>query len=161
MPLKTEGQTLGALVIQTYTADARYSDDDRDLLAFVGQHIATALSRARAIEETRERNAELAVINEIGDALARQLDFQAIIELVGEKVREIFDVRTMAIALYDPATQEISTPFALDEGSRYPSAGAAPWRRPEFHRHPRSDGASLQLGSRGRCGRGRALGNPD
>ncbi len=80
-PLRTEGHTLGAIVVQTYSANEGYSEDDRDLLTFVGQHIATALSRARAIEETRERNAELAVINEIGDALARQLDFQAIIEL--------------------------------------------------------------------------------
>ena len=73
-----------------------YSEDDQDFLVFVGQHIATALTRASAIEETRERNAELAVINEIGDALARQLDFQAVIDMVGDKVREIFDVDTMA-----------------------------------------------------------------
>ncbi len=103
VPLKAEGQTLGIVVVQDYQRSL--SQHDKDLLIFVGQHIATALSRARAIEETRERNAELAVINEIGDALARQLDFQAIIELVGEKVREIFDVQTMTIALYDPATQ--------------------------------------------------------
>ena len=98
------------------TTTACLSEDDKDLLIFVGQHIATALSRARAIEETRERNAELAVINEIGDALARQLDFQAVIDLVGDKVREIFAVDTMTVVLYDEATGEISFPFVLDEG---------------------------------------------
>ena len=118
-PLRTEGHTLGAIVVQTYSASEGYSEDDRDLLVFVGQHIATALSRARAIEETRERNAELAVINEIGDALARQLDFQAIIDTVGEKVREIFAVQTMAITLYDEPSGRIEFPFSLDEGNRY------------------------------------------
>ena len=39
-----------------------------------------------------QRAAELAVINEIGEALAEQLDFQAIIELVGDRIRSIFDV---------------------------------------------------------------------
>ncbi len=95
------------------------SEADKDLLVFVGQHIATALSRARAIEETRERNAELAVINEIGSALAQQLDFQGIVELVGEKVREIFEVDTMAVVIYDEAIGSLDFPFSLDEGVRY------------------------------------------
>ena len=100
------------------TAD-HLSEADKDLLVFVGQHIATALSRARAIEETRERNAELAVINEIGSALAQQLDFQGIVELVGEKVREIFEVDTMAVVIYDEAIGSLDFPFSLDEGVRY------------------------------------------
>ncbi len=114
VPLRAEGRTLGIVVVQDY--ERRLSEDDKDLLVFVGQHIATALTRARAIEETRERNAELAVINEIGDALARQLDFQAVIDLVGNKVREIFAVDSMAVVLYDEATRQISFPYSLDEG---------------------------------------------
>ncbi|HEY8167620.1 MAG TPA: GAF domain-containing protein, partial [Candidatus Limnocylindrales bacterium] len=117
VPLRSEGKTLGIVVVQDY--EHRLSEDDKELLIFVGQHIATALSRARAIEETRQRNAELAVINEIGAALAAQLDFQAIIELVGAKVREIFAVDTMAITLYDEAAGRITFPFSLDEGARY------------------------------------------
>ncbi len=116
VPLKAASGTLGIVVVQDY--HRRLSEADRDLLVFVGQHIATALSRARAIEETRERNAELAVINEIGDALARQLDFQAIIDLVGERVRAIFEVATGYIALYDPGSSIISFPYFIDEGER-------------------------------------------
>ena len=79
------------------------------------------VGRARRLtdaEEVRQRNAELAVVNEIGAALARQLDFQAVIELVGEKVREIFEVQTIAIVLYDEASETISFPYSLDEGIR-------------------------------------------
>ena len=46
--------------VQSYTRDFQYTEQDKELLAFVGQHIGVALSRARAIEETRQRNAELA-----------------------------------------------------------------------------------------------------
>ena len=101
VPLSADGRTLGVLVVQGYSASETYTETDRDLLAFVGQHVGIALSRVRAIEETRQRNAELAIINEIGDALASQLDFQAIIDLVGERVRELFDSQSMFIALYD------------------------------------------------------------
>ncbi len=52
----------------------RYTEQDDDLLAFVGQHVGAALSRARAIEETRQRNAELALINSVQSALAGELE---------------------------------------------------------------------------------------
>ena len=130
VPLRSEGRTLGVLVVQTYEPSQHYSEGDKDLLAFVGQHIATALSRARAIEETRQRNAELALVNEIGQALAEQLEFGAIIELVGDRVRSIFDVHSLFIALYDPATNLISWPYDIDEGAR-------------FHRDPRELGPGL------------------
>ncbi|MGH2407284.1 MAG: GAF domain-containing protein, partial [Candidatus Limnocylindrales bacterium] len=116
VPLKADDRTVGMVVVNDY--HARFTKADLDLLTFVGQHIGTALGRARAIEETRERNAELAVINEIGAALAMQLDFDAIVELVGEKVREIFDVQTIAIALYDEGTGKLTFPFTIDEGKR-------------------------------------------
>ncbi len=117
-PLRAEGRLLGLLVVQSYTTEHTYSQADLDLLAFVGQHVASALTRARAIEETRQRNAELAVINEIGDALARQLEFDAIIDLVGERVREIFDSHNMFVGLYDEAAGRISFGYEIDDGQR-------------------------------------------
>ena len=121
VPLRTNGQLLGLLVAQSYSNEIRYTRADLDLLAFVGQHIASALTRARAIEETRQRNAELAVINEIGDALARQLDFQSIVELVGERIRILFDSRSMFIAMYDEPTGIIDYPYEIEDGQRYAS----------------------------------------
>jgi GAF domain-containing protein/DNA-binding response OmpR family regulator len=129
-PLTADGRTVGVVACQTYRDDQHYTSADRDLLAFVGQHIGSALTRVRAIEETRQRNAELALVNEIGEALAKQLDFGAIIELVGERVREIFQAPTIFIALYDPDTNLISWPYDIDEGER-------------FHRDPRPLGPGL------------------
>ena len=74
VPLHAEGTAVGALVVQSYTAKHQYTEHDRDLLAFVGQHVGAALSRARAIEETRQRNAELALINSVQAAIAGELD---------------------------------------------------------------------------------------
>ncbi|HET7138454.1 MAG TPA: GAF domain-containing protein, partial [Gaiellaceae bacterium] len=93
VPLRAEGQTVGVLAVQSYTEDAGYSEGDKDLLAFVGQHVGTALSRARAIEETRQRNAELALINSVQAALAGELELQAIYDVVGDKIQEIFDAQ--------------------------------------------------------------------
>ncbi len=115
-PLTADGRTVGVVVCQTYSADQRYQNADRDLLAFVGQHIGSALTRVRAIEETRQRNAELSLVNEIGRALAEQLEFGAIITLVGERISTMFTARSMYVALYDAETRLISFPFELHEG---------------------------------------------
>ena len=93
MPLRSDGRTIGVIAVQSYREDRRHTERDLEVLTFVAQHIASALERTRAIDETRQRNAELALVNEIGRALAEQLDFEAIIELVGERVRAIFDAR--------------------------------------------------------------------
>src|SRR5262245_17969794 len=45
VPLHAEGKAVGALVVQSYTAKHQYTEQDRDLLAFVGQHVGAALSR--------------------------------------------------------------------------------------------------------------------
>ena len=119
VPLLADDHVIGIVVVQTYEPDQHYTDEDVALLTFVGQHIASALTRARAIEETRERNAELALINEIGEALAEQLDFAAIIELVGDRVRSIFSARGMFIALYHPESQTLTFPYDLDEGEPF------------------------------------------
>ena len=118
-PLTADGRVLGVIAVQSYADDRLHTDADLDLLAFVGQHIGSALSRARAIEETRQRNAELALINEIGEALAQQLEFGAIIDLVGERVRAIFNAASMFIALHDPATDTMTFPYDMDEGERF------------------------------------------
>src|SRR5205823_9114548 len=93
VPLKSEGETVGVLVVQSYTKDVHYSEKDKDLLALVGQHVGAAVSRARAIEETRQRNAELALINSVQEALAGELGLQAIYDLVGEKLQDVYNGR--------------------------------------------------------------------
>ena len=94
-------------------------------MATIASNMGVALENARLFDETKhllgqteQRNAELAVINEIGEALARQLDFQGIIDAVGERIRAIFDVKTGVIALYDPATNTLATPYSIDLGER-------------------------------------------
>ena len=71
----------------------------------MAQHIATALTRARAIEETRQRNAELAIFNSVGEAMGRTLDIKTMARIVGDKVRDIFDADGVSIELLDSRDQ--------------------------------------------------------
>ena len=120
VPLKSEDQTVGVLVVQSHTKDVQYGEPERELLASVGQHVGAALSRARAIEETRQRNAELALINSVQDALAGELELQAVYEAVGDTLRDVFDAQVVDIAVYDDASGLLHFPYAIERGRRLP-----------------------------------------
>ena len=75
----------------------------------------------------RSLAAELAVISSVQAGLASKLDLQAIYELIGEKVREIFDVQVVDIVSYDPAANLISMPYSYEKGDRSVIAPQEPY----------------------------------
>ena len=115
-----DGRTVGVLVVQSYLPDFRYTEQDEELLAFVGQHVGVALSRAQAIEETRQRNAELALINSVQEAIAGELELQAIYDAVGDRIRDVFDAQVVDIAIYDEPSGLLHFPYTIERGVRFP-----------------------------------------
>jgi PAS domain S-box-containing protein len=126
VPLKADSRTVGVLVVQSYTKTVQYSGQDRELLAFVGQHVGAALARARAIEETRQRNAELALINSVQQALAGELELQAIYDVVGDKIQEVFDAQVVDISVYDEKSNLVHYPYSIERGVRFFDEPMAP-----------------------------------
>jgi phosphoserine phosphatase RsbU/P len=115
IPLKNDGKAMGVLLIQSYKANIKFSMQDIEILNFVAQHVSTALARARAIEETRQRNAELQIINSVQEGLASKLDVQAIYELVGDKIRQTFNAQVVTMDTYDQATQFIHSRYYFED----------------------------------------------
>jgi diguanylate cyclase (GGDEF)-like protein/PAS domain S-box-containing protein len=64
VPLMRGDRAFGVIVIQSYSEKARYSEEDRDLLTFVSQHVAAALDRRRAADALRESEARFRTLAE-------------------------------------------------------------------------------------------------
>ncbi|HEX6654005.1 MAG TPA: GAF domain-containing protein [Thermoleophilaceae bacterium] len=126
VPLKSSGRAVGVLVVQGYSADVRYTEEDRDLLAYVAQHIGAALERVRALDETRQRTVELETVNSVVEALATQLDFDALVELVGERMRDTFNADIVYVALLDPRTGRVEFPYFIEQGAPFEQAPMEP-----------------------------------
>ncbi len=120
VPLRSEGRIVGAMVLQSYREDVHHTEEDKELLTFVANHVGVALSRARAIEETRQRNAELALINDVQRGLAENLEMQAMYDLVGDRLQEIFDAQVVDIGILDRDAGLIRYPYSIERGVRYP-----------------------------------------
>ena len=106
--------------MQTYTPDKRLTQADLDILTFVGEHIATALERTRLLNETRQRSAELALVNDVQRGLAERLEMQAMYDLVGDRIQEIFDAQVVDIGILDHASGLIHFPYTIERGVRFP-----------------------------------------
>ena len=124
VPLRADGRIVGAMVVQSYRDDVHHTEEDKDLLTFVASHVGAALSRARAIEETRQRNAELALINDVQHGLAANLEMQGMYDLVGDRLQSIFDAQVVDIGIVDRAAEALDITYTIERGVRFPWNGS-------------------------------------
>ncbi len=125
VPLLIGDQVRGVISLQNIEREHAFSEGDMNLLTTLASSMSVALENARLFEETnrllaesQQRAAELALINSIGEALASKLDEDAIFELVGEKIREIFDAQVVQVATVDPETGTTRFPYLFENGER-------------------------------------------
>jgi two-component system cell cycle sensor histidine kinase/response regulator CckA len=57
VPLKVGNRAFGALVVQSYAKQARFSERDRDILSFVSQQVASAIENKRTEQALRRSEA--------------------------------------------------------------------------------------------------------
>src|SRR5207253_461228 len=117
------------------------------LLQTIAASMGVALENARLFDETQrllketeQRNAELAVINAIQHGIAAELDFQAIVDLVGDKLREIFAAGDLGIRWHDPQSDLIHQLYVVRRGVREWPAPVAPSPRGAWHRMEQAGG---------------------
>ena len=118
MPIKAGSETIGVISAQDYEREGVYSDSDVRLLEIVTANMGTALENARLFKAEQERVAELQIINSIQQGLAAELDFQAIIDLVGDKLREVFNTGNMGIRWYDAKADLLLELYEYEHGLR-------------------------------------------
>ena len=89
VPIIVGDKVLGVVVVSSYKQNA-FNENDLRLLQTLSSNMGVAIENARLFEAEQQRVAELQIINSIQQGLAAELDFQAILDLVGDKMREIF-----------------------------------------------------------------------
>ncbi|MGA2505457.1 MAG: GAF domain-containing protein [Anaerolineales bacterium] len=135
VPIIGSDRVTGSIILENYEREYAYGIAEVRLLQTVASSMGVALENARLFDETQrllketeQRNAELAVINSIQQGLASKLDFQAIIDLLGGKLQEIFIADVVGIGLYDQENDLVSYPYLVDHGDRYYNSPKTPNR---------------------------------
>jgi GAF domain-containing protein/CheY-like chemotaxis protein len=120
VPLPVDGRPGGVISLQNLDHEDAFTDSDVQLLSTIAASFSVALENVRLVDETRQRAAELTIINSVQQGLAEQLEMQAMVELVGEKIRELFDAQVVDVGLYDPVDEHLHFPYTIERGVRYP-----------------------------------------
>ena len=119
-PLVTAGKPFGRISLQNLDKTHAFSEADVRLLNTLATSLSVALENARLVDETRQRAAELAIVNELGQATASQLDLEKLIELAGEQMTATFKADIAYVALIDPNTDMIEFPYYVENGVQEP-----------------------------------------
>ncbi|MEP7157972.1 MAG: GAF domain-containing protein [Chloroflexota bacterium] len=126
-PLIVRDEIYGRISLQNIDHTDAFSETDVRLLTTLASSLSVALENARLFNETQrlltetnERAAELGIINSVQQGLVAKLDMQSMYDLVGDKIREIFDAQVVDIGIYDFAHQVTNYPYTIEKGERIP-----------------------------------------
>ena len=122
-PLVVQRRVLGFLYADIDGAFGRFTPRDHHVLTALAAQAAVAIARTR---EAGERASELAVINSIQQGMARSLDFQGIVDLVGDTLREVFGTGDIGISWRDEAAGVAHHLYAYEHGVRLANLPSEP-----------------------------------
>jgi signal transduction histidine kinase/CheY-like chemotaxis protein/signal transduction protein with GAF and PtsI domain len=128
VPVIGSSRVLGALNVKNREREHAYGETDLRVLTTIAATLGTALENARLFDETQRllketeaRNAELAVINSIQQGITGSLDFDGIVDLVGDKLREVFQTGDIGIHWIDETrVRWAHRLYAYEHGKRLP-----------------------------------------
>src|SRR5438045_6274262 len=119
------GEVNGTIRLENYEREFAYNESDVSLLQTLANSMSVALENARLfnetsrlLKETEQRTAELAVINSVQEGLVREMNMQAIYDLVGNRICELFDTQTVLIRTFDHRLGEEHWQYVIEKGQR-------------------------------------------
>jgi len=139
VPMLAGNSVRGVIVVQSYTERKRYSEADKNLLAFVSSHVLTALDRKQAHQELERRVAErthaltqeihererserlqrtLFRIAELSSTAASADDFYSEVHCI---ISEWIDCRNFYIALISSDGEHLEFAYFVDEHEPTPA----------------------------------------
>ena len=120
VPLVVGGRSTGVISLQNLDREHAFSESDVRLLTTLAGSLSVALENARLFEETRQHAAELAIVNDVGQAIAEQLRLDVLIQRLGDQLREAFEADIVYVALHDQRTDMIEFAYYIEDGLQEP-----------------------------------------
>jgi signal transduction histidine kinase len=121
VPILLRGVAYGNLYLTEKERDEEFTDDDLELAQLLAAQAAVAVENARLYESSTRWLRQLESLNEIGNALASEVELEPLLDLVARRLRELVDARLVMIAL--PSTSGSLRVAAADGAGTYGLVG--------------------------------------
>ncbi len=100
VPIALRGVAYGNLYL-TEKREGAFTEEDEELSKLLAAQAAVAIDNARLYETSMRWLRQLESVNEIGNALASEIELEPLLGLVARRLRELVDARLVLIALKD------------------------------------------------------------
>src|SRR5918995_1808927 len=117
LPIMLRGVAYGNLYLTEKEGGGDFTDEDEDLTQLLAAQAAVAIENARLYESSTRWLRQVESLNEIGAALASELELEPLLALVARRLRELVGARLVLIALPD-GTGALRVAAAEAEGER-------------------------------------------
>jgi GAF domain-containing protein len=97
---------------------AEWDEEEMTAVSDIVEQLGLALENQRLFDQSQQRAAELAVLNEMVGELTQLLDIEPILEAIYRYTARLMDTTNFYIALYNPAKDEVSFPIAVEDNQR-------------------------------------------
>jgi signal transduction histidine kinase len=101
VPIVLRGIAFGNLYLTEKEGGVEFTEEDEELTQLLAAQAAVSIENARLYESSTRWLRQLESLNEIGNALASELELEPLLSLVAGRLRELVDARLVLIALPD------------------------------------------------------------
>ena len=122
-PLIAQDTVHGLIIVQSYSADVTYTQDDLDLLNYVASHVATIVARWHSNIALKHASDELAasaetlrLLGDIGKDLTGSLDALAICRTMERHIGALLPMDAFGVALLSPAGDSLDYVYYVEDG---------------------------------------------
>jgi len=116
VPMMIGQRVIGVVAVQSYTTPRQYNEHHRDLLTAIASQAAIAVENAHLLGQARVHADELAVINEIGQALTARLSVEEVVRDVHQAASRLLDAANFYVGFYDAEKHQVVFPFDTTAG---------------------------------------------
>jgi signal transduction histidine kinase len=117
VPILLRGVAYGNLYLTEKQDGAEFTEDDEELVQLLAAQAAVAIENTRLYETSTRWLHHLESLNEIGGALAGELELEPLLGLVARRLRDLVQARMVLIALPEPGTDRLRIAAADGEGT--------------------------------------------
>jgi len=135
LPLLARGAVIGTIAPDTDQPDRIFTAEEVQLAQTIANQMTGVIENARLfdetqrlLQETEQRAAELAILNDVGKALARTLDVKTLTRDIGDILHRVFEAEIVDILLYDQRAEMVELAYSFNSGS---FEDEPPWRLEE------------------------------
>ncbi|HKK11672.1 MAG TPA: GAF domain-containing protein, partial [Flavobacteriaceae bacterium] len=118
VPMMLGGNVIGSVSLQNVLEENAFTESDVRLLNTLTNSMSVALENARLfnettrlLAETEQRATEMQTVNNISRALVSQLEFDTLMNLVGEQMRETFKADIVYLAIHETKSNMLHFPY--------------------------------------------------